>query len=259
LKYEGAKKPLMSVKGVVMAGGQGTRFRPISNYVQKCMVPIGEQEKPVLEYILRLFRYHGIHDLALLVNYKHKQIMNYFDGGSRFGLRVKYIQDRPGLKGSANALLNAYHIDAVGLGDTLVVYYGDILSNLDLTEMLNLHEREKPLATIALSPNYSVSVGVAELSGTQVTRFLEKPKQNINATIGVLVLDGSILTHIERLQGASDKKSLDLMGDIIQSLVSEGEKITGYLTDAFWYDIGSLERYERLKVQDVKKFLDYLL
>ncbi|MBD3204761.1 hypothetical protein GF319_00285, partial [Candidatus Bathyarchaeota archaeon] len=64
----------MSVKGVIMAGGMGTRFRPLTNYFQKCMIPIGDMEKPILEYIVKLYRYHDIRDLILLVGYKYLQI-----------------------------------------------------------------------------------------------------------------------------------------------------------------------------------------
>ena len=97
----------MAVKGIVLAGGMGTRFRPLTNYVQKCMIPIGDKEKPILEYIIKLYKYHKINDLVLLVGYKFLQIENYFDRGERFGVNLNYIEDKPGWKGSANALLNA--------------------------------------------------------------------------------------------------------------------------------------------------------
>ncbi|HEX9915460.1 MAG TPA: sugar phosphate nucleotidyltransferase, partial [Candidatus Bathyarchaeia archaeon] len=90
----------MSVKGVVMAGGLGTRFKPLTEYFQKCMIPIGENQKPILEYIVRLFGHHGVTDLVLLVGYKHQQIENYFDRGERFSVSMKYVLDDPKLKGS---------------------------------------------------------------------------------------------------------------------------------------------------------------
>ncbi len=71
----------MSIKGIVLAGGEGTRFRPLTYYFQKCMIPVGDEQKPILDYILRLFKYHGIKKTVLLVGYKHQQIENYFDHG----------------------------------------------------------------------------------------------------------------------------------------------------------------------------------
>ncbi|MFQ6054138.1 MAG: sugar phosphate nucleotidyltransferase, partial [Candidatus Bathyarchaeia archaeon] len=117
------------LKGVILAGGQGTRFRPLTYYFQKCMIPVGVEQKPVLEYIIRLFRFHEIRDVVLLVGYKHRQIRNYFDDGARFGVNLQYVVDRPEFKGSANALLNAYHLGAISEEDCVIAYYGDIISN----------------------------------------------------------------------------------------------------------------------------------
>ena len=86
------------VKGLVLCGGPGTRLRPITYYFQKTMVPIGIRQKPLLEYVVRLFKFHGIQELAFLVNYKAEQIVNYFDDGSRFGVKISYVYDDPQLK-----------------------------------------------------------------------------------------------------------------------------------------------------------------
>ena len=79
----------MNIKGVVLAGGQGTRFRPLTYYIQKCMIPVGKKEKPVLDYIIRLFSHHNIPNIVLLVGYKHQQIQNYFNDGRRFGVKLQ--------------------------------------------------------------------------------------------------------------------------------------------------------------------------
>src|SRR4030042_188421 len=148
-----------------MAGGLGTRFRPLTEYFQKCMIPIGDHQKPILEYIVRLFGHHRVDDLVLLVGYKHQQIVNYFDHGQRFSVSMSYVLDDPKLKGSANALLNAYRQGALGKGDTLVIYYGDIVSNIDLRDMRRFHSEQGAVATIALAPSFVVNVGVADMEG----------------------------------------------------------------------------------------------
>lgn len=97
-----------NVKGIILAGGQGKRFRPLTYYFQKCMIPVGEEQKPVLEYIIRLFTHHNIKDLVVLVGYKNQQVKNYFNNGSRFGANIKYVLDDPEYKGNAGAIVNAY-------------------------------------------------------------------------------------------------------------------------------------------------------
>ena len=242
-----------------MAGGMGTRFKPLTNYLQKCMIPIGDKEKPILEYIIRLYRYHNIKELVLLVGYRYLQIENYFDQGERFGVNLNYIQDKPGWKGSANALLNAYNEDAFTKNDTLVVYYGDIVSNINLDEMLRQHQETGAKATVALTTGLKINEGTAEVDGGWITTFKEKPRLDTKASIGILVLEGSVIEDMIELHRAGQFESFDLMGDVIQYLVERKEKVGAYLTNAFWYDVGSIERYERLSNERISEELGFLL
>jgi mannose-1-phosphate guanylyltransferase len=249
----------VAVKGIVMAGGLGTRFKPLTNYLQKCMIPIGDKEKPILEYIIRLYRYHKITDLVLLVGYRYLQIENYFDHGERFNVKLNYVEDKPGWKGSANAILNAYNEGAFTQDDTLVVYYGDIVSNINLSELVKQHQETGAKATIALSTGLKINEGTADVDGDWVTSFKEKPTLNTNASIGILVLDGSVIYDMERLHSEGQFQSFDLMGDVIQYLVDKKDNIAAYLTEAFWYDVGSIERYERLSNERLSEGLGFLL
>ena len=246
------------LKGIVMAGGFGTRFKPITNYLQKCMVPIGDKEKPILEYIIRLHRYHEITNLVLLVGYKYLQIENYFDHGERFNVTLKYVEDKPGWKGSANAILNAYNEGAFTKEDTLVIYYGDIVSNINLTKLVKQHQKTNARATIALTTGLKINEGTARVKGDWVTEFKEKPRLNTSASIGILIIDGSVITDMELLHSEGQLESFDLMGDVIQYLVSKKDKVAAYLTEAFWYDVGSIERYERLSNERISEELGYL-
>lgn len=242
-----------------MAGGLGTRFRPLTNYLQKCMIPIGDKEKPILEYIIRLYQYHKIIDIVLLVGYKYLQIENYFDHGERFNVNLKYIEDKPGWKGSANAILNAYNQGAFTKEDILVIYYGDIVSNINLTKLVEQHKKTSAKATIALTTGLKINEGTAEINGDWVTEFREKPRLNTSASIGILVIDGSVLNDMEQLHSDGHFESFDLMGDVIQYLVSKKDKVAAYLTEAFWYDVGSIERYERLSNKRLSEELGFLL
>lgn len=249
----------MAVKGVIMAGGMGTRFRPLTNYFQKCMIPIGDQQKPILEYVVRLYGYHGVKDLVLLVGYKHQQIENYFDDGERFNVKMSYMLDAPDMAGSAGATLNAYRQGALTEEDTLVVYYGDIVSNINLREMIRFHGDTGAKVTVALAPEFQVNVGVAELDGSWIKSFKEKPRLKTAVSIGMLILDGSVLREMEELYSQGLFESFDLMGDVVQYLVDKKDKVAAYITEAFWYDVGSIERYERLSNERVSEELGFLL
>jgi mannose-1-phosphate guanylyltransferase len=249
----------VAVKGIILAGGMGIRFRPLTNYLQKCMIPIGDKEKPILEYIIKICRYHKIKDIVLLVGYRYLQIENYFNQGERFGVNISYIEDNPAWKGSANAILNAYNEGAFTKKDTLVVYYGDIVSNINLSGLLKHHQSTGARATVALTTGLKINEGIAEVEGDWIKRFQEKPILDSRASIGVLVLDGSVIDDMEMLHKAGQFGSFDLMGDVIQYMVQQKNKVAAYITDAFWYDVGSIERYERLSNERISEELGFLL
>jgi mannose-1-phosphate guanylyltransferase len=248
----------MTIKGIIMAGGEGKRFRPLTYYLQKCMIPIGTQEKPILEYIIRLYRHHNITDITVLSGYKSQQIESYFNNGQRFGVKIKYVLDKPSFKGSASALLNANQEGVFNDSDTLVVYYGDILSNINLSKFVQHHLDSGAHATVALSNNFSLNVGTADMDGIWIKKFKEKPTIDTPVSIGVLAFSGAILENMKKQYNENHYEAFDLMGDVIQNLVDRGEKVSGYLTNAFWYDVGSIERYERLSNARVNEALDFL-
>ena len=246
------------LKGVILAGGQGTRFRPLTYYFQKCMIPVGDEQKPVLEYIIRLFAHHGIDDLVLLVGYKHQQIKNYFDDGSRFGVHIEYVLDDPNFPGSANALVNAYREGVLTRDDDLVVYYGDILSAFDLREMVTKHIHANAGATMALSNGFKIRVGTAEIVDGFVSKFIEKPELELPVSVGMLVFSGSVLEELNHLHEMDPSESFDIMGDVIPHLIEKGIPVLPYISDAFCYDLGSLEQYETFETEALDKKLSYL-
>jgi mannose-1-phosphate guanylyltransferase len=226
-----------------MSGGEGKRFRPLTYYFQKCMIPVGSSQRPLLEYVIRLLAYNKIRDVTLLVGYKYEQVTNYFNGGKRFGVKLNYLLDEPGTKGSGAALVNAYKKGLISSDETLLIYYGDILSTVDLTALLRQHREERAVATLVTSYGYQVPVGVAETEGKRIVRWSEKPFLPLNVGIGMMALESSVLADLARL---TEKSETDIMGDLVPYLLSGGERVGCYVTDAFWYDVGSVERYERI-------------
>ena len=244
------------VKGAVLCGGKGTRLRPLTYYFQKTMIPVGSKQKPLLEYVIRLLKHHGVREMALLVNYKAEQIINYFEEGSRFGVKLEYVWDEPGFKGNGGALYNAYRKGVFNGYSDVLVYYGDIVTDLDISSLLERHFKVDAVATIALSTRYTVSVGVAEVKNGRIVRLVEKPPLSKPVVIGVLVLKTAALDILGEM--VADRGEADIMGDLIPLLIERGHRVEAYLTDAFWYDVGSTERYEKLDPKTVDEKLGFL-
>jgi len=243
------------IVGVVLAGGEGKRLRPLTYYFQKCMIPVGSLQKPLLEYILLLLKSHGVVDVKLLVGYKHEQIVNYFNKGSRFGVEIEYLFDDPAMGGSGGALLSAARRGVFDGSDAILVYYGDILSNIDLSALLVQHDESGSVATLAVTKGFEVPVGVAEIEGKVVKGWVEKPRLDIYAGIGILAMNTQALQALEEL--SLYRKNVDIMGDLIPYLFEKDMHVEAYLTDAFWYDVGSTEKYEKLDNHLVDELLRF--
>jgi mannose-1-phosphate guanylyltransferase len=227
------------VKAIILVGGEGTRLRPLTYTVVKAMVPI--LNKPFIEYVFRYLSSHQIREIILAMGYKPDCITDYFGDASQLGTRLIYSVETEPL-GTAGAVKNAeQHID-----DDFFVMNGDIFTDLNLTEMLRFHENKGAKVTIALAPvEDPTRFGVVETDSNQrVTRFIEKPKPEqvtsnmINA--GIYIVEREILNRVP--QG----KRLMFERDVFPILLSEGEPVFGYATDAYWIDTGTPEQYLQL-------------
>ena len=245
-----------AIRGIVLCGGRGSRLRPLSHYIPKSMIPIGRREKPLLEYILRLMAFHGIKEAILLIGHKGAQIENYFRSGDFLGLRLAYVYDRPNLRGTGGAVLNAIRQGFISERGTYLIYYGDILSDINISEMLELHSSSGAVATLAVSTSYRLPVSVAELNGEQIVGFEEKPALKVPVGIGILAIEGDAFKHLEELHREGEE--LDLMKHLLPYLIKLGLPVRAYVTKAFWYDVGSLERYEKLDHEEVDKRFSFL-
>ncbi len=229
-----------NTKASILCGGTGSRLRPLTYYFQKTMLPIGNSQKPILEYVIGYIKHFGINNFTLLVGYKAEQIVNYFKDGIQFNTQIDYSYDRDDIKGNGGALINAYLSGKFDGYSNVLIYYSDILTTLDVSKMHELHIANNFDATIAVSDHYKLPVGVARVEDNKVTKFEEKPDYDINSTIGILILKTSAIKKFAYKVG-----DVDIMKDIIQNLVTEG-KVGAYVTNEFWIDVGSTDTYEKL-------------
>jgi len=227
------------VKAVVMAGGEGSRLRPLTSRRPKPLAPV--VNKPVMEHIVDLLRRHGITEIVATLHYLADEIESYFGSGTGFGVSMRYVvEDTP--LGTAGAVKLAEDI----LGDEpFLVISGDALTDLDLTALIEHHARSEATATITLqrvANPLEFGVVITDENG-RITRFLEKPSwgEIFSDTIntGIYVLDPVVLSYMER------GKSYDFSRDIFPRLLHEGRAVTGFVTTDYWTDIGNLQQYQQ--------------
>jgi mannose-1-phosphate guanylyltransferase/phosphomannomutase len=224
------------VKVVVMAGGEGTRLRPLTSNQPKPMVPI--VGKPCMEHILELLRSHGLDDVVVTLAFMPQAIRSYFGDGESLGIGIEYsVEESPlGTAGSVK-------LAAGGLDETLLVISGDALCDIDLTALIEFHRERQAAVTIALkSVENPLEFGIVVTDDEgRIERFLEKPSwgQVFSDTIntGIYVLEPEVLRHIPA------DTPYDFSKELFPLLLEMGRPLYGYVVDGYWQDIGDLVQY----------------
>ncbi len=238
------------MRAVILAGGEGRRLRPLTYYFQKCMIPVGKRQLPLLHYVMANIAQHGIRDFVVLVGYRGEQVKNYFGSGERFGWSITYVDDVEEFSGTGGSLLNAIKTGALSPDEDLLIHYGDILTNLNVSKLVELHYRSEADSVLALSSGFELPVGVAKVEDDRVVELVEKPRLQILVTIGVLTLSKRGLGLLETLGPRSD-----LMRDLIPEMIRKGLKVVPYKVTEFWLDVGSIERYEKMDAEEIDRAL----
>jgi mannose-1-phosphate guanylyltransferase / phosphomannomutase len=224
------------MKAVVMAGGQGSRLRPLTSNQPKPMLPVVGQ--PMMQHVLRLARQHGITDVVATVQFLASVIRNFFGDGHDLGVSLSYVTEQEPL-GTAGSVKNAQDV----LDDRFVVISGDALTDVDLTELVRFHESKGAAVTVTLKrveDPLEFGIVIADDDG-RIDRFLEKPgwgevfSDTINT--GIYVVEREILDLIP--EGAE----FDFSKDLFPALLEKGVPMFGYVTDRFWTDVGTLDAY----------------
>lgn len=220
-----------------MAGGEGTRLRPLTSLRPKPMVPI--VNRPIMEHIVGLCHWHGIDDIVATLQFTPQVIQDYFGDGDEWGVRLEYaVEDTP--MGTAGSVKNAGKLLD---GGPFIVISGDALTDIDLKEVIAAHVAKGAAVTIALKhvPDpLEFGVVITDPEG-RVERFLEKPTwgQVFSDTIntGIYVIEPEVLERIP------DKGRFDFSADLFPLLMSQGLPLYGHVCEGYWTDIGSLQSY----------------
>ena len=240
----------MRAAGVILAGGKGSRFKPYSELLAKPMLPLNDRGRPLIDYIVRWLAGHGLRDLVVLVGHLSEQIRGYLGDGSRYGARIRYSEDDETYGNTGGALLKAYRAGLLDY-DAVLVWYGDIIAEVDVGDVLERHKSWGAAATVVVADRYQLPVGVARVdSESRVVELEEKPWLPIHATIGVLALDPGVLGEAGVLG-----TRFDVMGDLIPWMLRRGMDVRAYVYKGPWYDVGSLERYVKLDRSLFPRFL----
>jgi mannose-1-phosphate guanylyltransferase/phosphomannomutase len=226
------------VKAVVMAGGEGTRLRPLTSNQPKPMVPVAG--KPCMQHIIELLRRHDMTDIVVTVAYLPQVIRGYFDDGAALGVELHYsVEERP--LGTAGSVKNAEEL----LDETFLVISGDALCDFDLRALIDHHRSRGATATLALkSVENPLEFGVVIVDADgRVERFLEKPSwgQVFSDTIntGVYVLEPEVLRAVP------PGMPYDFSKQLFPDLLERGKPILGHQCDGYWQDIGNLDQYRQ--------------
>jgi NDP-sugar pyrophosphorylase family protein len=228
------------MKAILLAGGKGTRLRPLTIHTPKPIVPIFN--RPFLHYQLDLLKQvPEIDEVILSLNYQPRRIEEIFGDGSELGIKIRYVVE-PAPLGTAGAVRYA----GDNLTESVVVFNGDVLTQVDLGTVIRLHRERQAKATIVLTPvENPTAFGLVETdSSGNVTRFLEKPKpdeittNNINA--GIYVLEPDTFDRIPRDVSWSIERSF------FPSLIERRETFVAYVYDGYWIDIGTPEKYTQV-------------
>lgn len=226
------------MKAVVMAGGEGSRLRPLTINRPKPMVPL--VDRPVMGHIFELLKLHGITDVIVTVQYLASVIQDNFGDGTGFGLRIEYSVEEAPL-GTAGSVKNAEDL----LDEPFLVISGDALTDIDLSSALRSHREHDATVTMVLKRvenPLEYGVIITDEDG-RVRQFLEKPSwgEVFSDTVntGIYVVDPSVLRLIPT------GKSVDWSKDVFPQLLQEGGSIYGHVADGYWTDIGTIEAYMR--------------
>lgn len=234
------------MKVVLLAGGKGTRLRPYTNSFPKPLMPIGDM--PILEILFRQLRFQGFKDIIIAVGHLGELIMTFCGDGTKFGINIKYSKEEEPM-GTVGGL----GLIRKELKEAFLVVNGDTLTTLNFLDLVQSHQRNDAIVSIALKKRESyIDFGIVEIDANNIVKsYTEKPTINHMVSMGVYVFDPRILEYIK-----PDEK-LDFP-DLVKTLISKGETVKGYIFEDYWLDIGRPDDYKKA-TEDFERMRDRFL
>lgn len=221
------------MKAVVLAGGKGTRLRPLTYVLPKPLIPVGG--KPMLEHIVEQLAQHNIKELIFAVGYKADLIKDYFKDGSKWGVSIEYFtEDKP--LGTAGCLLP---LREKLKNETFLLIAGDNVTKINFTEFVKFHKKRKGIASVAFTElPVPCEFGIADIDKTgKIASFKEKPTFNYKAATCIMCLEPEVFKYIPK--GFSN-----IPESVFPKLLkSKKPRLFGYTFHEFWADVGRLEEY----------------
>lgn len=233
------------MKAVILAGGEGTRLRPLTYSIPKPLLPIGK--KPILEIIIGQLKWHGFKEIILNVGYKAELIEAYFRDGSDLGVNIAYFQDSKPCGTCAPVKMVEHLLD----DQPFVTMNGDLLTDLDFSQMYQAHVDRSAELTMAVT-DYTIKLpyGVVDMQGDKIASIREKPELNFLINAGVYIISPSALDIVPRDEFYD-------MTDLIQALVDNGRKVEIYSINCQWQDLGNMESYEAANAAHLEEARDH--
>ncbi|MEM9923618.1 MAG: mannose-1-phosphate guanyltransferase [Cyanobacteria bacterium P01_D01_bin.50] len=227
------------MRAVLMAGGSGTRLRPLTCDLPKPMVPI--LNRPIAEHIINLLKRHNITEIIATLHYLPDTMRDYFQDGSDFGVQMTYAVEEDQPLGTAGCVKNIAEL----LDDTFLVISGDSITDFDLTAAIKYHKEKKSKATLILTrvPNpIEFGVVITDEEG-RINRFLEKP--STSEIFSDTVNTGAYILEPEVLEYLPANQESDFSKELFPLLLERGEPMYGYVASGYWCDVGHLDAYRQ--------------
>ena len=229
------------MKAVILAGGLGTRLRPLTYKKPKPMLPLGG--KPMLEHLIKWIKKNNVKEIVLCTSYLHKTIESYFENGKKFGVSIEYALSKKPLA-TAGQLKTAEKL----VDDTFVCVYGDSIFDFNLKGMITEHKKKKSFITMSLYEyKTNLKYGVIETNKTgKVSAWHEKPEIRAKINMGCYVMEPEVLSFIPKRKEYG-------MDDVIKRALARRKKIHSITTKKGFIDVGNMESYEKANNEFRKK------
>ena len=227
------------MRAVLMAGGSGTRLRPLTCDLPKPMVPV--LNRPIAEHIINLLKRHGVTEVIATLHYLPDVMRDYFHDGRDFGIQITYAVEEEEPLGTAGCVKNIAEL----LKDTFLVISGDSIADFDIGAAIEFHKQKQSKATLILTrvPN-PVEFGVVITDEEQrIRRFLEKP--STSEIFSDTVNTGTYILEREVLEYLPEDEEKDFSKDLFPLLLEKGEPMYGYVAEGYWCDVGNLDTYRQ--------------